>query len=113
MIDFKGKVIVITGAGAGLGLEYAKYFASKGANLVLNDLAKNESGYLIEKVCKEIQGVYGCKAVAVTCSVIDGEKIIKAALDNFGRIDVLINNAGIIRDKSLIKMTEEDWDLVV
>jgi NAD(P)-dependent dehydrogenase (short-subunit alcohol dehydrogenase family) len=54
MIDFKGKVIVITGAGAGLGLEYAKYFASKGANLVLNDLAKNESGYLIEKVCKEL-----------------------------------------------------------
>ena len=113
MIDFKGKVIVITGAGAGLGYEYAKFFASRGANLVLNDLAKNGQGYLIEGICKDIESLYKCKAVPVPCSVVDGATIIKAAMDNFGRIDVLINNAGIVRDKSFLKMTDDDWNIVM
>ncbi len=81
MIEFKGKVIVITGAGAGLGYEYAKFFAQRGANLVLNDSAKNDQGFVIEKVCKELEALHQCKAVPVPCSVMEGKKIIQAALD--------------------------------
>lgn len=58
MINFKEHVIVITGAAAGLGYEYAKFFAQRGANLVLNDLAKNEQGFIIEGICKELESIH-------------------------------------------------------
>jgi len=113
---FDGKVVVITGAGGALGRVYALLFASRGASVVVNDLGVSMTGTAgsaspAQKVVDEIVKAGG-KAVANYDSVEEGEKIIKAAIDNFGRVDIVINNAGILRDTSFAKMTDEQWDLV-
>nr|CAI5840992.1 unnamed protein product [Callosobruchus analis] len=115
-LRFDGRVAVVTGAGAGLGRAYALLFASRGAKVVVNDLGVSRHGdgsssNAADKVVDEIRR-NGGTAVANYDSVVDGEKIIKTALDNFGKVDILINNAGILRDKSLVKMTDHDWDLI-
>ncbi|OLY82674.1 Peroxisomal hydratase-dehydrogenase-epimerase [Smittium mucronatum] len=115
-LRFDNRVVVITGAGGGLGKMYAHYFASRGASLVINDYGvslkgESASSSAADKVVSEIISAGG-RAVANYDSVEDGENIIKTAMDSFGRVDVLINNAGILRDKSFIKSTDRDWDLV-
>jgi multifunctional beta-oxidation protein len=115
-LRFDGKVAVVTGAGAGIGREYALFFASRGAKVVVNDLGGSFNGVgssssAADKVVEEIKAKGGV-AVANYNSVEDGDKIIKTAVDNFGRIDILINNAGILRDISFQKMKDEDWNLV-
>ncbi|XP_041984467.1 peroxisomal multifunctional enzyme type 2-like isoform X1 [Aricia agestis] len=114
-LRFDGRVAVVTGAGGGLGKAYALLLASRGAKVVVNDLGGARDGVgksnFADAVVKEIKEKGGV-AVADYNSVIEGEKIIKTALDNFGRIDILINNAGILRDRSFQKMSEQDWDLV-
>jgi multifunctional beta-oxidation protein len=105
-LDFKGKVVLITGAGAGIGRAYALAFAKLGASLVINDLVNPDD------VVQEIQKLGG-KAVGVKCSAEDGEAVVKGAIDAFGRIDVLINNAGILRDKAFSNMDDAQWDIVV
>ncbi|EDO14899.1 hypothetical protein Kpol_348p3 [Vanderwaltozyma polyspora DSM 70294] len=120
-LSFKDKVVVITGAGGGLGRVYALEYAKRGANVVVNDLGGTLSGAngstghrAADLVVKEIKEKYNGKAVANYDSVnADGEKIIKTAIDSFGRIDILINNAGILRDVSFNKMTEKDFQSVV
>ncbi|MEO8722771.1 MAG: SDR family NAD(P)-dependent oxidoreductase [Sphingobium sp.] len=116
-----GKVAIITGAGGGLGAAYAKLFAAEGAAIVVNDLgaARDGSGpdasTAAQAVVDEIVAAGG-RAVANgddVSTMQGGENILKAALDNFGQVDILICNAGILRDKSFPKMSEEDWDLVV
>jgi NAD(P)-dependent dehydrogenase (short-subunit alcohol dehydrogenase family) len=111
-----GKVAIITGAGQGLGAAYARLFASEGASVVVNDIGKAEDGSLTaETVAKSIVAEGG-KAVAHTddiSTVAGGESILKTALDAFGRADILINNAGILRDTTLLKMDEANWDLVI
>ncbi|XP_043673106.1 peroxisomal multifunctional enzyme type 2 [Vespula pensylvanica] len=115
-LRFDNRVVVVTGAGAGLGRAYALLFASRGASVVVNDLGggrhgDGKSSQAADNVVAEIQK-NGGKAVADYNSVVDGAKIIKTAIDTFGRVDVVVNNAGILKDKSFAKMSESDWDLI-
>ncbi len=119
-IRFDGKVAVITGAGGGLGKTYALQLASRGAKIVVNDLGGSADGTgggsaMADQTVKEIIEAGG-EAVANYDSVATpegGEGIIKTALDGFGRVDVLINNAGILRDKTFAKLEPEHLDAVV
>ncbi|XP_026763515.1 peroxisomal multifunctional enzyme type 2 [Galleria mellonella] len=114
-LRFDGRVAVVTGAGGGLGKAYALLLGSRGAKVVVNDLGGGKDGAgkstFADAVVKEIKDKGGI-AVADYNNVIEGEKIIKTALDNFGRVDILINNAGILRDRSFQKMSDQDWDLI-
>lgn len=115
-LRFDGKVAVVTGAGNGLGKAYALLLGSRGAKVVVNDLGggfkgEGKSAKAADLVVDEIKKAGG-EAVANYDSVTDGDKIIKTALDTWGRIDILINNAGILRDVSFSKMTDKDWDLI-
>ncbi len=116
-----GKVAIVTGAGGGLGEAYAKLFAKEGASVVVNDLGGSRDGSgsgtsaAAQKVVDEIIAAGG-KAVANgdDVSTMDGgERIAKTALDNYGQIDILVCNAGILRDKTFANTSEQDWDLVV
>ncbi|MEM6415657.1 MAG: SDR family oxidoreductase [Pseudomonadota bacterium] len=113
---FDNRVVVITGAGAGLGRSYALEFARRGAKVVVNDLGGSAQGDGADKsvaqtVVDEIIAEGG-EAIANTDNVIEGGRIIENAMDTFGKIDIVINNAGILRDVSFHKMTEEDWKLI-
>lgn len=115
-LRFDGRVAVVTGAGGGLGKEYALLLASRGAKVVVNDLGVNRHGVgkssnFADEVVDLIRSKGGT-AVASYDSVEEGEKIVKTAIETFGRIDILINNAGILRDRSFIRMSPEEWDLV-
>ena len=116
-----GKVAIVTGAGGGLGEAYAKLFAKEGASVVVNDLGGSRDGSgagtsaAAQKVVDEIIAAGG-KAVANgddVSTMEGGENIAKTALDNFGQIDILVCNAGILRDKTFANTSEADWDLVV
>ncbi|KAH6913043.1 peroxisomal hydratase-dehydrogenase-epimerase [Coprinopsis sp. MPI-PUGE-AT-0042] len=106
-LSFKGHTVVVTGAGGGLGKAYSLLFASRGANVVVNDF----NAAAAQKVVDEITQAGG-KAVVNTSSVTDGEAVIKTAIDNFGGVTILINNAGILRDKSFKGMSDKEWDQV-
>lgn len=115
-IQFENKVVIITGAGGGLGRAHALLFARHGAQVVVNDLGGSAHGEganasAADRVVAEIRQAGGI-AVANHDCVTDGDKIVQNALDVFGRIDVVVNNAGILRDKSFAKMDDGDWDLV-
>ena len=115
-LRFDGKVVIVTGAGNGLGRSHALLFAGRGAKVIVNDLGGAHTGggsssAAADKVVAEIRAAGG-EAAANYDSVEDGAKIVQSALDHFGRIDVVINNAGILRDVSFPKMTQDDWDLV-
>jgi NAD(P)-dependent dehydrogenase (short-subunit alcohol dehydrogenase family) len=115
-VRFEGRVVVVTGAGGGLGRAHALLFARHGAQVVVNDLGgsthgEGASASAADRVVEEIRAAGGT-AVASHDSVTDGGKIVQCALDSFGRVDVLVNNAGILRDKSFHKMEDTDWDLV-
>ncbi len=116
-----GKVAIITGAGGGLGEAYAKLFAKEGAAVVVNDLGGSRDGSgtgtsaASEKVVAEIKAAGG-RAVANgddVSTIAGGENILKTALDAFGKIDILVCNAGILRDKTFANTSEEDWDKVI
>ncbi|HNU91686.1 MAG TPA: SDR family oxidoreductase [Spirochaetota bacterium] len=119
-IDFTGRVAIITGAGAGLGRCYALEMAKRGAKIVVNDLGGSRDGVgsdgaAANKVVEEIKALGG-EAVPNYDSVATlagGENIVNTAIKAFGKVDILINNAGILRDKTFIKMDEENWDAVM
>lgn len=119
-IDFKGRVAIITGAGGGLGREHALALAKRGAKILVNDLggARDGSGgssTAALAVVAEIEAMGG-EAIANGASVTDFaavEAMVKQAIDTWGRVDILINNAGILRDKSFAKMELDDFKLVL
>lgn len=119
MSDFAGKVVVITGAGGGLGKAHALEFASRGAKVVVNDLGGSGdgtgSGDAADVVVQEIKAAGG-EAIANKASVADragAQSIIDDAVSAYGTVDILVNNAGILRDKSFKNMNMDDWDIVM
>lgn len=116
----KDKVAVVTGAGRGIGRAIAMLMAKEGAKVVVNDIGGTERGTghdtaPAEEVVNEIKKEGG-EAVPNYDSVASwegGHRIVQTALDNFGRIDIVVNNAGILRDRMIFNMTEEEWDAVV
>jgi multifunctional beta-oxidation protein len=119
-ISFEQRVAIITGAGGALGQAYALDLASRGCNLLLNDLGAALSGEdngatksNVVLLAEKINSLGKGKAIVNTESVNNADAIVKQALDNFGRCDILINNAGNLRDKSFNKLTKEDWQSVM
>ncbi|MEN4400798.1 SDR family oxidoreductase [Mycolicibacterium senegalense] len=120
MSALNGRVAVITGAGRGIGREHALLFASQGAGVVVNDLGGSNAGEGSDsgpahEVVAEIEAAGG-RAVANTANVAtwDGAKsLVQQAIDEFGRLDVVVNNAGILRDGFIPTMAESDWDAVI
>ncbi|TDT16925.1 NAD(P)-dependent dehydrogenase (short-subunit alcohol dehydrogenase family) [Ilumatobacter fluminis] len=120
MVELDGRVAIVTGAGRGLGREYALCLASHGVRVVVNDVGTSNDGTGLD--CSPAQAVVdeivaGGGEAIVDCSDVaswsGGEAVVHAALDAFGELDILINNAGILRDSTIINMSEEDFDEVI
>jgi NAD(P)-dependent dehydrogenase (short-subunit alcohol dehydrogenase family) len=116
----KGKVAVVTGAARGIGREIAMLMARLGARVVVNDYGGSEAGQgagaaPADEAVAEIRKAGG-EAVAnydSVASMAGGQRIVQTAMDSFGRIDIVVNNAGILRDRMIFNMTEEEWDAVI
>jgi NAD(P)-dependent dehydrogenase (short-subunit alcohol dehydrogenase family) len=115
-----GRVAIITGSGRGIGREHALLFAQEGAKVVINDLGgaidgSGDDRTPAQQVVDEIKAMGG-EAVANADNVADfegGQRLVQAAIDAFGDLHILVNNAGILRDRVLVNMTEEEWDSVI
>ena len=116
----EGKIAIVTGAGRGIGRGEALLMASEGASVIVNDVGASTSGEgadstPAEQVVKEIEDLGG-KAIANYSDVTsfsETEKLIRSAIDEFGRLDIVVNNAGILRDRMLVNMEEAEWDAVI
>ena len=110
-MSLQGKVAIVTGSGAGLGLAYAQELAAQGASVVINDVDQSHADAAVASI-----EAAGGKAVAVVAPVgttQTAETLVEAAVSSFAGLDILVTNAGILRDKSLLKMTDEDFDAVI
>lgn len=119
-LRFDNRVVIVTGGAGALGRAYCELFASRGASVVINDLPARESGKEsnAEKLAKQINTQatktkgWG-KAIANHDSVDQGERIVDATIKAFGRVDVIVNNAGILEDASFLKMTQQQWERIM
>jgi len=115
-ISFENRVAIVTGAGEGIGREYALDLAKRGAAVVVNDIGYGaDKVRTADRVVDEIKKIGG-QAVAsfdTVATMEGGRNIVDTAMDHFGKVDILINNAGILRDRSFMKMTEQEWDDVI
>jgi len=108
MMSFTGKTVIVTGSARGIGRAIAQAFADQGAQVVISDLDQA----LVESVAAQIgRGAIGVKANVVDAAEV--EAMMASVLEKLGRIDVVVNNAGITRDTLMIRMDEKDWDLVL
>ncbi len=118
-ISYEGQVAIVTGGGTGLGRSHALQLAGRGAKVVVNDLGGDRDGSGSSSVAQQVADeiiALGGEAIASTANVTDEkqvEEMVAAALAQWGRVDVLVNNAGILRDKSFAKMDMSDWRSVV
>jgi NAD(P)-dependent dehydrogenase (short-subunit alcohol dehydrogenase family) len=115
-IGFENQVAIVTGAGAGIGRAYALDLAKRGARVVVNDMGKTSEGKwtaddVVDEICSN--GGQACASHESVVSMKGGQKIVETGLDHFGGVDILINNAGILRDRTFVKMTEQEWDEVI
>ena len=112
MILLEGKVALVTGAGRGIGKAIAVRYAEQGADVAFTDLALNEA---VEQTVKEIEALgVKCKAYASNAANFDEtHEVVKQVVEDFGRIDVLVNNAGITKDGLMMRMSEAQWDAVI
>ncbi len=115
-----GRVAVITGAGRGMGREHARLFATEGAAVVVNDTGADRDGTgtapeVAEAVAAELRAAGGSAVASAddVTTMAGAERVVGAALEAWGHLDVLVNNAGILRDRMFVNMTEDDWDAVV
>ncbi len=115
-ITFENKTAIVTGAGEGIGRQYVLDLAERGANVIVNDIGQTPDGEkTADKVVNEIRRKGGT-AVANYDSVATmagGKAMVDSAVHHFGKVDILINNAGILRDRTFLKMTEKEWDDVI
>ena len=110
--ELEGHVALVTGSGRGIGKAVALKLASMGANIVVN---YNASGDLAQGVVEEIKGL-GVESASFQADVSQTDQVeamVNGAVDTFGKVDILVNNSGIIRDKLLLRMTDDDWDTVI
>ncbi|MDR5777166.1 MULTISPECIES: SDR family NAD(P)-dependent oxidoreductase [unclassified Caballeronia] len=111
----QGKVVIISGAGAGIGRDFARAFAAHGANVVVNDIERPDGTSAAHAVVEDITASGG-RAIAAPASVADrqaADGIVAVAMDRFGRVDCVVNNAGIVRDRLIFNMTDEEWRDVI
>lgn len=113
MLNFDNKVIVITGAARGIGAEYARLFASRNAKLFLNDNSQENGVFVIENFVKELKSQFQTEIAFDIESVENGHKIIENAIKRFQKIDVLINNAGVLVDRGMTKITIPEFDQII
>lgn len=110
-MSLQGKVAIVTGSGAGLGLAYAQELAAQGAAVVINDVDQATAEAAVAAI--ESAGGQAIAVVAPVGSTETADQLVDAAVSSFGRLDILVTNAGILRDKSLLKMSDEDFDAVI
>ncbi|UZX05054.1 3-oxoacyl-ACP reductase FabG [Arthrobacter sp. CDRTa11] len=110
-MSLSGKVAIVTGSGRGLGLAYARELARQGAAVVINDVDSDVAADAVRTI--EADGGRAVSVVAPVGSTDVAKQLVAKAVEAFGRLDILVTNAGILRDKSLLKMTDEDFDLVI
>jgi len=110
-VDLSNKVAIVTGSGQGLGLAYAKELASHGAAVVINDVNQETADKAVAEITAD--GGRAAAVVAPVGSTETAKALVAAAVENFGRLDVIVTNAGILRDKVLWKMTDDDFDAVI
>lgn len=110
-MSVKGRIAIVTGAGGGLGRAHALFLARQGARVVVNDLSREAADRVVDDITAA-----GHEAIAIAASVTDETAVaamVRQTMEQFGRVDILINNAGILRDKSFAKMSLDDFRLVV
>lgn len=106
---FDKQTVIVTGSGAGLGRIYALMFANLGANVVVNDVSEKAAKSVVDEIKNSGKG----NAISVIGSAENAEQLVNDALKAFGRVDALVANAGILRDKSFAGMSEAEWDAVI